>query len=118
MARSFKALSWSGRQLQYVLLSMLRSSIGHHFYPQLVSAYTTFSPNSNSRAQQGGQASVMAEASSGKKSNFKCPNCTAKLLIVRINVSRKRVERATCPHCIFALEPRDGNDLLSYRLVE
>jgi predicted RNA-binding Zn-ribbon protein involved in translation (DUF1610 family) len=60
----------------------------------------------------------MAKVSSDKKSNFECPNCTAELLIVRIKLPKKRIERATCPHCIFVLEPRDGNDLLSYRLIE
>ena len=51
------------------------------------------------------------------KSNFECPGCGAKLLVIRVRVLLRPHERATCPNCKAPLSARDGEDMLLYKLV-
>jgi Zn-finger nucleic acid-binding protein len=51
------------------------------------------------------------------KRPYECPDCGARLQVIRVEVVTTGRERATCPNCKGVLLARDGNDLLIYKLV-
>jgi predicted RNA-binding Zn-ribbon protein involved in translation (DUF1610 family) len=50
--------------------------------------------------------------------NFRCPNCSAKLVVIHTKKPYESGEQANCPHCAIVLPSRNAEELLQYHLVE